>query len=210
MPISLQFEESCERTTPEDVHGGSRGAAEPQSRAVPVSQPVKATESQRFRFAASVKEALLADQEAERIVREEEETRLALEADEDTEDEEESFPGVSVAEVCAFKRRPSQAVIDVHHLPRRKRRSPTYSWSCVILSQHASLHRGWFEKSRLLWWLVSHGGSFRTPMHQNQFPKRTTLGREYCDLGASNPSDGWNYPDQLLPQEGHRRRKAEL
>jgi hypothetical protein len=100
MPITVQFEESCDRTTPDEAYGGSEGVARPHSRAVPVSQPVKASESHRFQeFAASVKEkkeALeqesLADQDAERFVR-----------GEDTEDEGEIFPETSVTEVCASK-----------------------------------------------------------------------------------------------------------
>lgn len=137
MTITVQFEESCDRVTHEEVRGASREAGGPHRRAVPISQPVKANESQQFqKFVQSVKEkkeALeqerLAHQNAERIAREEEKASSAPESDEETEDEEEISPEERVAEVCASKWRHSQAAIDVHHHPRRKRRSLPYSWN---------------------------------------------------------------------------------
>jgi hypothetical protein len=128
MPITVQFVESYDRDTLEEARGG----AGPHRRAVHVSQPVEAKESQRFQgFVRSVKEkkdaleqGRISEQDAERIAGEE----VVLEVGEDTEDEEGS-PEETVAEVCASKRRPLQAAIDIHRLSRRKRRSLPYSWN---------------------------------------------------------------------------------
>jgi len=74
MTITVQFEESCDRMTPEEARGPPREPAGSHRRTVTGSQAVKANESQRFQgFVGSVKEkkeALelqrLAQQETER------------------------------------------------------------------------------------------------------------------------------------------------